>query len=122
MSDNFIVTAPVIVSADMLSNLLITAVEGGSSYWARDLEITDWKTGAQISYQDPTLFTREIAWRIKVTDVEDGETYEKTRQDLIQALEAMPPHHVKGVITENWDWISADVWFQCGMLGEITFG
>lgn len=107
-------------SPNLLSDLLITAVESGSGYWATDLSIR--KGGKPASYQAPDLFSDDTDWELEVADSEDGEVFKAKRQDFINAISKMPQHHVRNMAEDRYDAETADVWFQCAILGEITYG
>lgn len=118
--DKHTVSVSVILASSLLSDLLITAVESGSGYWATDLEIT--KAGKSVSYQAPDLFSDEADWELKVADREDGETFTAKREHFINAVRKMPAHHIRNMTEDGFDSETADAWFQCAIFGEIVFG
>jgi len=108
--ETFQIQSIVPVTSQQLSDMLITAVEGGSTYWCELLEISQDR-----SYQDPTLFkSPEVT--LSVTP-EDDESITKTIAQIIQASAIMST-----IDMENFDAEDADRWFQTVMLGEIVYG
>lgn len=110
-------------TAKDLSDLIITAIEGGSGYWCERIVIMD-ADGESLSYQDETLFERPFD--LYADECEDGQTY-VARHDLDnsafgRALELMPAHHRNNFINDNWDAETADVFLQCALFEEIIYG
>jgi hypothetical protein len=127
-----ITTVQKITNQDIVDQL-ITAFEGGSSYWAveadhipKDIEFKEkpW-------YADPTFWDRPDA-RIVITDGEDIDEDEKPKthniglKDIKQGLELMSKNyfdtHWTAIVTENGDAITADVFLQLAVFGEVRYG
>lgn len=110
-------------TAKDLSDLLITAIEGGSGYWCSEIAIMD-ENSQRLSYQDETLFERPFD--LYADDAEDGERY-RARHTLDnsafgRALELMPAHHRNNFINDRWDAETADAFLQCALFEEIIYG
>ncbi|MCR9222878.1 MAG: hypothetical protein NXH70_02315 [Hyphomonas sp.] len=112
--------APVTLTNRLLSDLLSSAVEVGSGYWAANLTIQ--KAGEEASYHSPALFTEDTDWELYVEDREDGVIFTAKRQDFIDAAAKMPEHHAKNLTEHGYDAETADVWFQFALFGEIVYG
>jgi len=109
----------------MIEDLLVTALEGGSNYWyylPNELPKQEGK-----SYIDAMLAFLEEGGSIQVNDWEDEEEKlgELTWESAMKAFELMhevQPHNYAALIEDNWDANDADVWFQLAVMGEVTFG
>jgi hypothetical protein len=107
-----------------LECLLITAVEGGSNYWAQFSKRCLPK--GEYLY-DLYEVCRECP-EFQVDVFEQGTTDQLGIVDLnrlLKGLEIMMrdyPWHYANVIEDNADAETADVYFQCVVMGEIVFG
>lgn len=92
-----------------LSDLLITAFEGGVRYWAE----------VRVPSNGPL-------WTAKLIDREgDDKTHVLSLDKLLTGLRtcaAKYPHHFKDFIAESGDMTTADVIVQCAVFGEIIYG
>ena len=113
------VEAKVRIEEKRIADLLITALDGGSNYWA-DLygSLEDIMNGGTVS----------------VVDAETGESLGIVcYQSIATALQLMakgedrngkkiPIRHWQAIVEENDDAETADVFFQMAVMGEIVFG
>ena len=109
-----------------LADLLISAVEGGSNYWAK---FREYDHGYGINGS-----TCEISRvHVEVCDVEGGskgfvdvtvETMARGLQTLanLSSKGEMPGRHIANVINENWDAETADVVLQMALFGKVIYG
>lgn len=106
------------IKRQVLVDLLVTAVEGGSNYWAGFSNISP---------------NGESYDRVRVTDFEDNskDRGEFSADDLLvglQRLAADPPpfesalKHLTDVIREDYDADTADVVLQMSIFGEVVYG
>jgi hypothetical protein len=115
------------LSYKIMLDLLCGAMEGGSNFWAR-LNLCDGKVA---SYKGDTLVDK--VWRsvqhdeaIQVIDIEDNQVVGTIdKESLITGSITMAekyPDHFKDAVEQTGDAITADVWFQCVVMNEITYG
>jgi hypothetical protein len=113
--------------SEIANDLLTTALEGGSNYWAQ-IETSIPKS------EDPTrqCFSERV-WdfimsggSVAVSDLEEGDDLGTFNNDsLVNAFKVMEetyPYHYKNAVNDEWDGITADVFFQCAVMGKIVFG
>jgi hypothetical protein len=113
------ITVSLPVTAEMISNIFITAIEGGIGYWCQKLDLR--QNGTEVNYQNAESFTGQ--WVAKITMVEDDGTATITPEKLAEAL-AMRPTEAAQIITDDggFDADSADILIQCAAFGEIVYG
>lgn len=114
-------------------NMLVSALEGGSNYWYLIGE----KTCDRIEVATPEMkgepfvdrFLMAIQKGTKGINVLDTETGEKlgtlTPESWAKAEKLMIEKHrshLGDILKENDDAITADVFFQLAVIGELTFG
>jgi len=127
----FSVSVP--IKDEDISSLVISAVEGGSNYWAR-FRILD-KSGKEVGGLGRLPENLVGECRIIVEEFGDeGDliaTHELNLLDERQAKlgfermlmpERCPIRHFVDVISENTDAVTADVFLQLCVLGEIRYG
>jgi len=117
MTDTLTVSLP--VTSEMISNIFITAIEGGISYWCEEVNLR--QNGNEVTYQKAESFTGQ--WIATITMVEDDGTATITPEKLAKAL-ALRPTEAAQIITDDgcFDADSADVLIQCAAFGEIVYG
>lgn len=106
------------VSDQMLKDILITAVEGGSDYWAiyenvvrdAELNILSVLVTEQEAHDDSGPIYR------KVTPEDIG------RAIVLLAASSLPERHIQSVIDEDVDAETADVLMQLAVLGDVIYG
>lgn len=130
------------IDANRLLDILCNAFDGGISYWCPryELEIPDGFSVSDLTWLDKPSDWEEVrkVYLIPFTDdgkviLYDSEQYED-EEDVTYVLdkaaiqrgcEIMPkkyPRHWQDLVTENDDAITADVFVQCCVLGEIVYG
>jgi hypothetical protein len=105
------------IPAQLICNLFVTAVEGGSTYWCRSMTFT--KGGKPCSYQEPDSFEVDD-WSVKVKAYEDG-VYEITPAKLAAAFTARPSDFFD-MLEEDYDAGTADSLVQQAAFGDIVYG
>jgi len=107
------------VSERRIEDMLIGAFEGGSNDWIEYVEKIS-ESGNDWIYKDPFS---DIGIRIHVVEEED--TFILNKESLQKGIDAMSSRqsrHFSDMIEENDDAITADVFLQCCLFGEIVFG
>ncbi|HKK52399.1 MAG TPA: hypothetical protein VKA74_12465 [Myxococcota bacterium] len=118
------ITPTFTVEEQTLADLLITAFEGGSNYWVSGATPLGAQTVVRPWYSDPEIW-KAPALSIYLTDAETGERYELTPEGARKGLELLAtkhPQHWADLVDENMDAVTADVWLQLSVFGEIVFG
>ena len=122
------------VTRDVLENVFVTAIEGGSNYWyyipKKSLTIIrDVVPKSVEPCISVALFKAVFDHNIDVAihDIEDkekelGVISIKTMQERIQKLADTEPNYFDSEVDEYGDAVSSDVWFQYITLGELIFG
>jgi hypothetical protein len=103
------------VSRERVGDLFVGAVEGGSTYWARDLELPRGRGW---------YYNRMLNHGFAVTDAE-GTRHEVTPEKIERALNRMAsehPRHFADFREGQDDATTADVFFQLCVLGEVVYG
>lgn len=129
MSEYIEVKATVRIPNEKIENLIITAIEGGSNYWAQFKYPDNWRDKYK-SYSQIPFGGGEI----EVYDTETGELLGVLNRATIQTgLQLMadrkdvtgkqvPARHFKNLATDNEDAETADVFIQLCVMGEIVYG
>ena len=123
------------ISSKDIEYILCSAFEGGSNYWANydyivEVDIYKRFVGVEIPIMSAWEFPL-YDYGFVVFQQYDLETNEKTeksildKKSLFQGAKIMAqryPRHFKDWINENDDSITADVFLQCCLFGEIVYG
>ncbi len=123
------VRATVRIPTEKIKNLIISAVEGGSTYWAM-LKFPDgwqdkYKSYADIPFQGGEIEVydvetgRLLGFLSKVT-IQPGLQLMADRKDMTG--KQVPARHFKAIATDNEDAETADVFLQLAVMGEIIYG
>lgn len=102
---------------DDIMNLLIGAFEGGSGYWATFSPLGDY----------PPNKLSDLYGKMVVKNIEeDGKpTYLLTKEKIQKGLELFvekEPRHFSDFQSGNDDAVTADVFLQMCVLGEVIYG
>lgn len=130
------VSVSVNVPTSTVRDLLVGAVEGGSSYWGAFREdpnftksVTESDMSAYIESEGGEYYARydieNPNYCLRVSDIEDGTTYNITFENFVNGLGVMAnryPRHFKDIVAENHDAETSDVFIQCAVFGKIVFG
>lgn len=117
------------VTGQQISDLMITAIEGGSNYWCKSILLlgADKMPMERPWYSDPTTY--DGALKIAVHEDEpsmvgsDG-VFVVGPVEFAEGFRIMCdnyPGHWEDFITDNGDATTADVWLQCVCFGEILY-
>lgn len=129
MEDYIEVRATVRIPNEKIENLIITAVEGGSNYWAK-FEFPDkWKDkyksyvripfhGGEIEVYD--IETGELLGVLNQATLKTGLQLMADRKDMTG--KQVPARHFKNLATDTEDAETADVFLQLAVMGEIIYG
>jgi hypothetical protein len=120
------------VSDETISDLLCTALEGGSNYWylLGHVDTTHFVKGD--TYVDNLMrsFIADKDYKLDVYDIESDEdepdllgsvTYLKMGIAL-SIMSKDYPKTLGNIMSGNMDGDDADVWFQLATMGEVVFG
>jgi hypothetical protein len=107
------------VSRQLLMDLLCTAVEGGSNYWAafRSIERT-----TDLDYLRVRVIELEASGDQRVDRVVAAEDLRLGLERLAAATFASAGKHFGDAICENGDAITADVVLQMTVFGDVVYG
>jgi len=128
VTDKLTVQTTIDVDFRDIANLLCSAFEGGSSYWAEISDYTHprniwpWEAGHLYPYVQYPL---SEGGAVIVSDTEDDKIYTldlAAIQRGIQAMATIAPRHFADLINENIDSETGDVFLQCCVFGEIVYG
>lgn len=109
------------IEASVINDLIVTAVEGGSNYWAL---ITKKSANYLTSVGDEAIWVElmtdegEYPCRVGVAQIEEG----------IRRLVGLTKGHewarrqMDNLLNENWDAETADVILQLAVLGDVVYG
>lgn len=123
------VIATVRIPNQKIMDLITTAVEGGSHYWARfkfpEKYKEKYKSFEQIPFKDGKIEvydieTDELLGYLTLETMRTGLQLMADRKDLKGKV--VPARHFKNLATDNEDAETADVFMQLSVMGEIVFG
>lgn len=100
---------------NIVRDLLVTAWEGGSAYWAQ----VDEQMGAEATFNEMWQ-----GWYILRVRDDEGEWHGVSYHDLFHALQRMRrefPDRFQSIMDGSYDADDADIWFQLAVLGELTY-
>lgn len=108
----------------LIKDLLITAVEGGSGYWAtfthvaRNRDVEDREGYLDVTFVELETIDEDFPCYIGLAQMREG-------IDRLVRLAAVHEHygkHIDDLIEENWDAETADIILQLAVMGEIVYG
>jgi len=119
--------SPVItVSVQMqdLTDLLNSALEGGSTYWAR---IIDRQVVGDPEYTSdvPAAGGFLVFATLENDEINRQRSWSLNAGDLVRGAEVMAaryPCHFASMLYETADAVTGDVFLQCCLFGELVFG
>jgi hypothetical protein len=106
------------ISEEQITDMLITAFEGGSNYWCLADSYQPSKWGEQI---------KNGRMKVKVYDREDEDdllgtiTEQSIRKAIPLMMEDYPDAYNRWM-TEDYDALDADIFLQLVTMGEVVFG
>jgi hypothetical protein len=124
------------ITLENVRSLLVSALEGGSNYWMFLLKYEfppnttreDFIEGGKYAVKDwhhayILPFIKDGA--IVIEDKEEKTTHTLTKDKVISGLKTMAvkyPRHFMDFINENDDSITADIFLQSCLFGEVIYG
>lgn len=129
MTNYIEVTARVRIPHEKINDLIISAVEGGSNYWARFVFPKNYKDSFK-SYEEIPMQGGEMEVYDIETDKLLGVLNKATTQTGLQLMadckdikgKQVPTRHFRSLATDSEDAETADVFMQLAVMGEIVFG
>ncbi len=120
------------IKDELITDMLITAFEGGSNYWATlcDVKRKYFVKGDSLAENVARSFIADKEYKLDVYDVESDEDEPDllgsvTYASIESALGIMAKDYPKtyaSIMSDNMDGDDADVWFQIAAMGEVVFG
>jgi len=133
------ITVPIEIKNQVIKDILCTATEASCGYWARWVGVhrDPWhdlgQPGTTDRYmRDEADFNMVLAnggWIIFATLEDDGslsdERYNLTQESVHKGIKVMAEkysRHFSDFMNDNHDSITADVFLQCCLFGEVVYG
>lgn len=116
--------ARVPLSPQQVADLMITALEGGSSYWCSKIRVVgddDAKFLDEAFWTDLKPFQFRLWIPDDMTDEMEIKIVDVTPESVNAALSKLVGRR-GGFDIENYDAYDADYFFQCLVLGEVVYG
>jgi hypothetical protein len=116
------------VTANMIECIVVGALEGGSNYWYMLGEGIPPSDGNPIADRILNALFNDSDYKLEILDLEDeeGEPLGYLTLDVLlnafQIVSKNYPEHFYNLLTGNDDAETADVFFQCAVMGEVVFG
>ena len=138
-----IIKTEVEITPRRIADLMVTAIEGGIGYWCKSVKLLDKPRFGKLKqpwYDDESLYDHDprsmgaALIKIEVTELDPSSDkcpsgkWEIELVNMEQAFILMQEFgNPKGYcwrdfINENEDAITADVWFQLAVFGEVVYG
>ena len=116
------------VTAQQVADLIVGAIEGGSTYWCSEYNIL--KTPAEVVPNGVVVYSHPEFWagdfEIEFKDGEDDDKSHTITPEVlkkgIQVMAEKAPRHFRDWMQENDDAETSDVFLQCILFGEIVYG
>ena len=123
------ITVPLTLKLELLTNAIIGAFEGGSTYWLRTAvymtgssgysspayaDVAFWQDGGEMSlfYDDPNDEESQAVFRVNQEKLTSGAA----------TMAEKFPRHFSDMISENDDAITHDVFLQSVIFGDVIYG
>lgn len=129
---NLAVQVTIDVPLNDLADLMCSAFEGGSAYWASAKEFIEPKQWDIASYPDrESGYSHEYPFNeggaVIIEDEEEGEgkTYRLDLEAIQRGTQVMAtkfPRHWGDFMQENYDATTGDVFLQCCIFSDIIYG
>ena len=115
------VTLRIEVSKQLLMDLLCTAVEGGSNYWA---EFGRCQRTPDLDYLSADVFELDThrADQPKLHRIVTADELAHGLENLARATFASAARHLADALSENGDAVTADVVLQMTVFGDVVYG
>ena len=117
------------ISVQTIKDMIVTAIEGGSTYWAYFRFPDNWKDiygsyenipfqGGNIEVID--IETDEMLGILNIATIETGLNMMGQGRDIKGKV--VPERHFENLVCNNFDAETADVFLQLAVMGEIVYG
>lgn len=107
-----------------ITDQIVSAVEGGSAYWASTFWPVDpVKTSVVPWYDDEKIWAGNF--KIKIHDTEEDKDVFFTPEGLRKGLQWLADNHlhrIEQIVKETGDAETADVFLQACLFGDIVYG
>jgi hypothetical protein len=117
------INVPITITGRRIADLMVTAIEGGSGYWCKQIDLRAGIATAKPWYDDAQLYEGLFSIAL-VTD--EGEEVRITNEGLEKAFQLMAEQfqtsHWSDFLEENEDADTADVFLQLWAFGEVVYG
>jgi hypothetical protein len=124
---NIQVTIP--VSTQTIVDTFNTAIEVGSGYWLSEI---DWGRIGEVAgdsqeryaFLSTAIEDDDDQWKLHLTD-DEGKRHIMNQDKLWLGMHLMArdyPRHFDDMINDNGDAITADIFLQCVLLGDVVYG
>ena len=121
------------ITDEMIEDLLCSAFEGGSTYWANNVSCEDNEDmkkvgGWKHEYLTKTKKKNAVMLIHTIDDNDEIHGYSITKQSIIDALQKMDsPEHkytksLQRILNETWDACDSDIVLQTACFGEVIYG
>jgi hypothetical protein len=131
MSINFTVSTKVSITRDQIVDLLCCGLEGGINYWATysagfiptPEEMDKYVEGVYSGL--PVYAVGHPEYKLVIRDIETNKEHTLTLERLRLGLADMAskfPRHFMNLIQDDCDAETGDVFIQCCVFGDITYG
>lgn len=126
------------ISKQDISNLLCSAMEGGSNYWYMIEEYLEPPEIDFDSFKDDYVMAgpkvyKHLHYPLSegggiLFEIEEGVTYRTKKLDLTSIKDGLEimwqkyPKHFTDFLTDSGDAITGDVFLQCCLFGELVYG
>ena len=119
------------LTKEMIVNLFVTSLEGGSNYWQyiKDIpnEVRNIQKTKNLALSEAIGEFVLIGGKIYIYDIEDedellGYINMDKLLDAINVMKEKYPSNYENIITESDDADDADIFLQIATMGEVVFG
>lgn len=112
------------ITGEIISDMMVSVCEGGYSGWVKMIDFGDMKYGEGSAFEGN--FTFLVVYDREEDDEGDFKGRKKIREiDIKRGLQAFAKECPKGLadlVSENWDALTADCFFQCVVFGKVIYG
>lgn len=109
------------VTEQNLHNHVVSAIEGGSNYWA-EINVHEHQLG-WANYFTATFKVTEISDETK--GAIHGKSYRLSISKIMKGLAVLAekyPHHFCDILKQDGDMTTGDALVQCALFGDIVYG
>ncbi len=129
----FTVTLTHTLTSEQISDILTSALEGGSNYWCRVVDclapMTTWEFDSEPKSEQGHWaqdFPLNPGGKVLIVDKLDGDAGVLTLdaeaiQKGLNVLAEKYPWHITNILSENDDAETGDVLLQCSLFGDIIY-